>query len=166
MAVQTSTVPKSSISACLRIAIRKRQEALFDPGWLGRELASGWQVSGSVTAEKGLPLQITAADTSNTGGMHTQVADRVCDGRLSSPMLTTWFNTACFVQPAAGRLGNSGRNILVGPGLTNFDISALKRFLSASRAGYSSGPISSARSITRHFPPVRLRELRIRRMVA
>jgi hypothetical protein len=99
-----------------------------NPGWLGRELASGWQVSGSVTAEKGLPLEITAADTSNTGGIHTQVADRVCDGQLPSPTLTAWFNTACFVQPAAGRLGSSGRNVLVGPGLTNFDISAFKRF--------------------------------------
>jgi hypothetical protein len=99
-----------------------------NPGWLGRELASGWQVSGSATAEKGLPLEITAADTSNTGGIHTQVADRVCDGTLSSPTLGAWFNTACFVQPIAGRIGDSGRNVLVGPGLLNFDISAFKRF--------------------------------------
>jgi hypothetical protein len=39
-----------------------------------------------------------------------------------------WFNTSCFVQPAAGRLGDSGRNVLIGPSLVNFDISAFKRF--------------------------------------
>ncbi len=100
------------------------------PNWLGRELASGWQVSGTATAETGLPLEITATDTSNTGGIHTQVADRVCDGRLSSDQrsIQKWFNTACFVQPAAGRLGSSGRNVLTGPSLLNFDISAFKKF--------------------------------------
>jgi hypothetical protein len=78
------------------------------PNWLGREHASGWQVSGTATAETGLPLEITATDTSNTGGIHTQVADRVCDGRLSSDQrsIQKWFNTVCFVQPAAGRLGS------------------------------------------------------------
>jgi hypothetical protein len=136
----------------------------LNPGWLGHELASGWQVSGSVTAEKGLPLQITAADSSNTGGIHTQVADRVCDGRLSSPTLTTWFNTACFVQPAAGRLGNSGRNILVGPGLTNFDISAFKRFPFGEQ-GWVQLRTDFFSAFTR-LPAGRLRELRIRRMVA
>ncbi|HWE00399.1 MAG TPA: hypothetical protein VG345_15215 [Bryobacteraceae bacterium] len=42
--------------------------------------------------------------------------------------LQAWFNTACFVQPIAGRIGDSGRNVLLGPGLLNFDISAFKRF--------------------------------------
>ncbi len=99
-----------------------------NPGWLGKELISGWQVSGITTAESGLPLEITATDTSNTGGIHTQVADRVCDGRLSAGTVQMWFNTSCFVQPAAGRLGDSGRNVLIGPSLVNFDISAFKRF--------------------------------------
>jgi hypothetical protein len=61
-------------------------------------------------------------------GGSNSVADRVYDGRLSSPTLQAWFNTACFVQPIAGRIGDSGRNVLVGPGLLNFDISAFKRF--------------------------------------
>jgi hypothetical protein len=99
-----------------------------NPGWLGRELVSGWQVSGITTAETGVPLEITATDTSNTGGIHTQLANRVCNGQLPDGTVQMWFNTSCFVQPAAGTLGNSGRNVLVGPGLLNFDISAFKRF--------------------------------------
>ncbi len=39
-----------------------------------------------------------------------------------------WFNTSCFTQPTAGLLGNEGRNPLVGPGNTNFNLSAYKRF--------------------------------------
>src|SRR4051812_41291514 len=99
-------------------------------GWLSTQVLGGWQVSGITTLQSGLPFEITATDLSNTGGIHTQVADRVCDGNLPSDQrgITRWFDTSCFVQPATGRLGNSGRNILRGPGTTNFDLSAFKRF--------------------------------------
>ena len=98
------------------------------PGWLGRELASGWQLSGVTTAESGVPLEITATDTSNTGGIHTQVADRVCNGQLSDGTVQKWFNTSCFVQPAAGRLGGLCPERPGWSRLSNFDISAFKRF--------------------------------------
>ncbi len=99
-------------------------------GWASKQALGGWQVSGITTAESGTPFQITAADTSNTGGVHTQVANRLCNGNLPSGQraILDWFQTSCFAQPSAGRLGNSGRNPLWGPGLTNFDLSAFKRF--------------------------------------
>ena len=117
-----------NLSYIYELPFGKGKRFYSNPGWLGNELVSGWQVSGITTAESGVPLEITATDTSNTGGIHTQVADRVCDGRLSSGTVQKWFNTSCFLQPAAGRLGDSGRNVLVGPDLVNFDISAFKRF--------------------------------------
>jgi hypothetical protein len=89
----------------------------------------GWQASGITVVETGIPFQITATDTANTG-THIQVANRLCSGNLPSGQrsIHDWFQTSCFVQPSAGRLGNSGRNPLWGPGLTNFDLSAFKRF--------------------------------------
>jgi hypothetical protein len=39
-----------------------------------------------------------------------------------------WFNTAAFAQPALGQYGNSGRNILRGPGRNNFDLALFKNF--------------------------------------
>jgi outer membrane receptor protein involved in Fe transport len=99
-------------------------------GWLSRQVAGGWQVSGVTSLQSGLPFGITANDLSNTGGIHSQVADRTCNGNLPSGQrsISHWFDTTCFSQPPSGRLGNSGRNPLWAPGLTNFDISAFKRF--------------------------------------
>ncbi len=99
-------------------------------GWLSKQVLGGWQVSGITTLQSGLPFLVTATDLSNTGGIHTQVADRVCNGNLPSDKrsIAAWFTTSCFTQPSAGRLGNSGRDILRAPGSANFDLSAFKRF--------------------------------------
>src|ERR1019366_1576913 len=37
-----------------------------------------------------------------------------------------WFNPAAFVLPPSGTYGNAGRDILIGPGLTQFDTSLFK----------------------------------------
>jgi hypothetical protein len=39
-----------------------------------------------------------------------------------------WFNTADFVQPAQNTFGNSGRDILYGPGLQQVNVSLGKGF--------------------------------------
>jgi hypothetical protein len=40
--------------------------------------------------------------------------------------LSHWFNTAAFANPASGTWGNSGRNILQGPGTKTVDFSLFK----------------------------------------
>ena len=40
-----------------------------------------------------------------------------------------WFNTAAFVRPDAFTYGNAGRNIVVGPGIFNTDMSILKNIM-------------------------------------
>jgi hypothetical protein len=42
--------------------------------------------------------------------------------------VTEFFNTSCFVAPAAGELGNANRTPLYGPGFVNTDFSAIKHF--------------------------------------
>ena len=45
--------------------------------------------------------------------------------------LTRWFNTEAFLPPekmVQGRFGDSGRNILIGPGYSQWDISVMKNF--------------------------------------
>ena len=44
----------------------------------------------------------------------------------SNPTTKEWFNTAAFAVPAAGTWGNSGRNILEGPGTKTVDFSLFK----------------------------------------
>jgi hypothetical protein len=38
----------------------------------------------------------------------------------------SWFNPCAFATPQPGRFGSAGRNILIGPGIQNLDISLVK----------------------------------------
>jgi hypothetical protein len=99
-------------------------------GWVSKQVLGGWDISGITSVTTGPPFEVTATDTSSTGNVHTVPADRICNGNLPSGQrsITHWFNTSCFVQPATGRIGNEGRDVLWGPGSTQFDLSAYKRF--------------------------------------
>ena len=89
----------------------------------------GWQVNGIYTWQHGFPLTITAADL---GGLNdtfgTNRADLVGDPNSGDRSVTHWFNTAAFAQPAAGALGNLGRNTERGPGVNNLDFALFKNF--------------------------------------
>lgn len=91
-------------------------------------LASGWSVQGNFVAHTGFPLTPTSSVSSNVGRQDLNRADRLCDGNLSGDMrsLTRWFDTSCFVNHAFGRFGNSGNGVIIGPGLVNTDLTAMK----------------------------------------
>jgi hypothetical protein len=91
-------------------------------------LAGNWQVNGIVTVQTGFPFTIEAADLDSEIGTFAQRAN-VSGNPLPSGLnqnIDHWFNTSVFSQPAIGRFGNTGRNILNGPGLTNVDLSLFK----------------------------------------
>jgi outer membrane receptor protein involved in Fe transport len=101
--------------------------------WLNREglaeyLLGGWQVNGINTFQTGLPFTPTLnAATVNTGTGSRP--DRIgTGGTLSNPTVDRWFDIAAFATPAQFTYGNSGRNILYGPGRVNFDFSMFKEF--------------------------------------
>ena len=95
---------------------------------LVREALGGWQVSGILSVMSGTPFSVLANDASNTGGDVQAYANQICNGSLPHRSFSEWFNTACFVQPAFGTIGNAGRNDLVGPRYTNLDVSVAKNF--------------------------------------
>ena len=87
----------------------------------------GWQINGINTFQTGLPFTPTLnAATVNTGTGSRP--DRIGDGKLSDPTVDRWFDVAAFATPAQFSYGNSGRNILYGPGRINFDFSLFKDF--------------------------------------
>src|SRR5262249_21829097 len=47
-------------------------------------------------------------------------------GVLEHPTIDKWFDEFAFVQSAPGVFGNTGRNVLYGPGIRNFDFIASK----------------------------------------
>jgi hypothetical protein len=53
---------------------------------------------------------------------------RLDPDRGRAAVAAEWFNPAAFTQAAAGPDGNSGRNILDGPGLRNLDFGLLREF--------------------------------------
>jgi Carboxypeptidase regulatory-like domain len=90
-------------------------------------ILGGWQVNGINTFQTGLPFTPTAnSATVNTGTGSRP--DRIGDGEVSDPNVDRWFDPSAFRTPAQFTYGNSGRNILYGPGRVNFDFSLFKQF--------------------------------------
>ncbi len=105
-------------------------------GLLG-EILGGWQVSGIVQADSGLPLTVTTSgvDPGGLGLLGASAAsarpDMTCDPNANAPhTLTKWFNTGCFANVPTGviRPGNAGRGVVTGPGFQRWDLSLFKNF--------------------------------------
>lgn len=95
------------------------------------QLFGGWQLYWIAYMETGqfFGATFSGADPSNTNTT-TGRADRIANGNLPSDQrtLARWFDASAFTRPVAGRFGNSGTNILEGPGLQKHDLSLSKTF--------------------------------------
>jgi hypothetical protein len=100
---------------------------LRDSSSIARVLARDWTVSAIATFQTGTPLTIGAGTDRNFDGLTNDRADLVGNpeldhGRPIEQLIEGWFNTAAFAVPAIGTDGNSGRNIIDGPGYRNVDL--------------------------------------------
>ena len=88
----------------------------------------GWQVNGILLLRSGLPFTVTQNQGVQSTGTGNR-PNRICDGRLDNPTIDRWFDASCFVSPTelTATYGDSGRNILRGPGQFNIDMSLIKR---------------------------------------
>jgi hypothetical protein len=107
----------------------------------------GWELSGILTYNSGLPLTVTSSLGNDPGGLGSVNngpssaggrPDMVADPN-SGPDIHTinkWFNTAAFAEVPVGvnRPGNAGRGILDAPGIVRWDFSVFKRFPIRERA--------------------------------
>jgi hypothetical protein len=109
----------------------------------GNRLLNGavnnWTVSGVTTIQSGLPFSVTDSTAGTIYGIATYAqfapgmtgANAQLTGSTQS-RLTAYFNTAAFTAaPKIGDgtgFGNSGRDILRGPGQLNFDASIAREF--------------------------------------
>jgi hypothetical protein len=92
-------------------------------------LLGGWQVNGILQFFDGLPFTPAIGGANPLNGEPTR-PDRVAAGTPANPTVNAWFDTAAFpaVPLSAFRFGNSGRNILIGPGRVTVDMGLLKDF--------------------------------------
>jgi len=90
-------------------------------------LARDWTVSAIVILQSGTPLTIASGQDRNLDGVTNDRADLVGDPSVDHSqsrdvLIEGWFNVAAFAQPALGTNGNTGRNIIDGPGYRNADL--------------------------------------------
>jgi len=99
------------------------------------KLLGGWQISGITSYFTGIGFSpaTSSNDPAGLGLLGSSPAgarpDFLCDPNVNAPHLVTqWFNTACFANPPAGvnRVGNAGRNTILGPPTTRFDATLAK----------------------------------------
>ncbi len=102
-------------------------------------MLGGWQINGIATLERGLPLALSAPNTSqafnkglrpNSSGTSAR-RDGAVDARLNQ-----YFATSAFSQPAPFALGNTARTLpdVRADGVRNFDLSLFKQFKLRERA--------------------------------
>jgi hypothetical protein len=90
-------------------------------------LIGGWQVSAIFLVESGTPFTPIMGTQNQTGALAgTWYPNLVGNPFLSNPTIQEWFNTAAFAQPGPFTYGNSGRNILRGPDMSDIDFSMAK----------------------------------------
>jgi len=123
-----------SFSYSYDLPVGRGHSFLGDNGWITGFL-SGWQTHGIITLQTGRPFTVALLreiDQSNTGRANLGFGanDRpnvVGNAKVSRQTPEQWFNPAAFAFPAFGSFGNSGRNILDGPGLQNVNVSLVKQ---------------------------------------
>ena len=92
----------------------------------------GWQLDGTVQAQSGNPFSpVIGFDNANLGGSSNIQSERpnLVPGQ---PLVTggpvQYFNPLAFSLPAAGTLGDLGRNVLLGPGLVMVNFAVDRTF--------------------------------------
>ena len=112
------------------------RDRLISTRWAGRlaQIFEGWRISGITRIEGGFPFNPEIFGDPNNDGVWGDRPNRIGSGILPSSKRSVdkWFETSDFEVPDLSGpnpqwFGNSGRNILMTPGSTTWDISILKR---------------------------------------
>ncbi|HLQ76826.1 MAG TPA: carboxypeptidase-like regulatory domain-containing protein [Terriglobia bacterium] len=109
--------------------------SLFGSGPLAR-IVGGWELSGMVTLQSGVPLALTQITNFNSfAGFGIQRPNRLTNPELpaSQRSVSKWFDTAAFTVAPQFTIGNSSRNPVRGPAYRNADIALIKRTMLSER---------------------------------
>jgi hypothetical protein len=127
---------KLSVAGSWELPFGKGRRFLTRPPGALEWIAGGWQLNGIGTFQSGLPFTVTMQTNAlNTGG-GTQFPNRLASGKLPAGerSILRWFDATAFAAPGQYIFGNSGRNILTGPGTKQLDLSLFKDFPLGERA--------------------------------
>jgi TonB dependent receptor len=89
----------------------------------------GWQLQAIGTLQSGTPLSaIISQDISGTGTPIVNRPNLIKNPNISHPTAARFFDPTAFQIPDAGTFGNSGRNVIIGPGTQNIDVALARSF--------------------------------------
>jgi hypothetical protein len=102
--------------------------AIYELPSNGNRLVSGWEVAPIISAQSGNPFTVVLATASITGAANTVRPNVNGPVQVSGNPTGQWIVNpgAVFSLPAAGKLGNLGRNTVYGPGFTDVDLALIK----------------------------------------
>jgi hypothetical protein len=129
--------------------------------FVGKALG-GWALSGIASMYSGLPYTVTTSGTDPAGlgiigsSPSSLRPNLTCDptvGALHTRL--SWFNTACFPNPAAGvhTVGNEGRGVIRGPGYQGWSMSASKNVVFGAEGRYRFQLRGEASNVFNHTNP-------------
>jgi hypothetical protein len=96
------------------------------------QIVNGWMLNSMVTWQSGFPFSISSGRDNSFTGINRDRADftggsaDLGSGRPHGEMVARYFDTSKFVPNAIGTFGNSGKNMLRGPGYLGTDLALLK----------------------------------------
>ncbi len=93
---------------------------LSHPVWVAKALKD-WTLSGSLTAQTGLPQTATVIGNRDGTASISQLRANATGAPIDSG--SGYFNLAAFAVPAPGTFGDAGRNTIIGPGMWNVNLS-------------------------------------------
>ena len=100
-------------------------------GWR-HQMFANWRGSTILMVQRGAPFTVNlsaAQDLANVGlvsGNNLQRPNLIGNPNDGPHTPTQWFDTSAFALPSQFSFGNAGRNIVIGPGLVNLDLSLQK----------------------------------------
>jgi hypothetical protein len=97
--------------------------ALYDLPFKGNRMVEGWQIAAIVQSQSGSPVNIVTSNSTVNGVPNTLRPDATAPVSIVGSV-DRWFDTSVFV--AVPRLGNLGRNVVIGPPFNNTDFSIIK----------------------------------------
>jgi hypothetical protein len=104
--------------------------ATYELPFTGHAVTRGWQVAAVVQSQSGNPVNIVTSNSTLNGTPNTVRPDVTGPIRIVGSV-DQWFDPSVFV--AVDRFGNLGRNVVIGPGFHNTDLSIIKNMKPWSR---------------------------------